>query len=249
MKETFKTLMLTALLVFLPLSAQSAIVINAGEFKFTGDTYIGGNDVVGVGAESAGIGRILAITQGTDTIWESGDNGEFINFVFDDFTTNLFNPLGGGINFFQATGGFVNFFLTTNGSIFNVANAMLPTIAAITGDPLATSWLTTVAVGPTSGIIQPTSYAGNGFLNVTGGSAASMFDTNSRSDGNGGFVDLTFGLVGAQNTNPLVNDDYFYNTSADVQGAVRPVPTPAPLMLLATGLIGLGFMTKGKKIA
>lgn len=249
--RTFKTSMASVLLAAIvslaSFTTQAALLFEAGEFKFTGDTYIGGNPTTGIGSNSAGIGRVTTITQGTDIIWTSGTGGEFINFVFGDFLTGTFTPLGGGINFFQASGGFVDFFKTTNASVFNVANDMLPTIAAITSDPLGSLWLATQAHGLTSGTTAPIQYSGNGLLNVTGGSASSMFDTDSRPDGNGGFADLTFGLTGARNQNGLVNDDYFYIASADVQGAVTTVPTPAPLVLLVSGLIGLGFFTPKRK--
>jgi hypothetical protein len=234
---------LIAILMALSFNASAAFVFDAGTFKFTGDNYIASNGPVGVGAESFGIGRILNISEGSNTVWTTGQNGEYLNYVFGGFNTDVFTSMVPGINFFSASGGTVQFFLTNDASVFNVLNNPLATIAAITSS--GSLWLDTVAVGNTTGTVGLQNYGGNGFLNVVGGTVGPQLNTNTRPIDFTNFADLTFGLAGARNQNPLVNSAYLYNTSADVQGSAVTIPEPASLMLIGLGL--LAFATIGRK--
>lgn len=239
MKNTFKTIMLTA-------AAQSAIILDAGDIKFTGSTYISGNGTVGAGSISYGIGQVESIKEGNDVVFQSGVGGQYLNFVFGNYlTTSVGLPNSLGNSDYLASGGYVNFFLTNDANVFNVLADPVVTMSAIASS--GTLWLSTVANGLTGGQVGITSYNANGHLDVTGGTVFSQLDTNSRPTFvSGQFADLSFALAGSVNLGST-NPGYFYNTSADVQVAVQNVPTPAPLLMLATGLIGLGFMTKGKK--
>lgn len=219
-----------------PASAAS-IIFGNDLFKFTGDTYI---DVSG--ADTQGIGRVSTITQGANVIWASGQGGEYLNFTFGNFSP-VVAPVAPVFNY-VASGGYVDFYTTTIGALFNTSATVASEMSAIAGGSL---FLHTVANGFTVGIGTPVTYSASGFLDVISGPYATQLNTNTRPTfAPGVFADLSFGLVGANNQNPLVNPDYEYISSADAQGAsVVTIPEPGSLLLLGLGFIA--FSVYGKK--
>ncbi len=210
---------------------QAAPVFSAGDIKFTGDTYIS----TLLPNETKGIGRISTITQGDQVLWSSGTDGNFINFVFGGYTP-VVSPTAPIYNF-QAANGYVDFFLNT-ASIFNTSVGVDAGMAAIQGGSLL---LSSVANGPTVGISTNVSYSANGFLDVTGGLFSWLLNTNTRPTFDPqGLADLSFGLVGTNNRSGLVNSDYQFIASADMQGStVSQVPLPTTAWLMLSGMMVL----------
>lgn len=203
-------------------------------FKFTGDVYI---DAYSNPTETFGLGRVSTITQGGDIIWASGDNGQYLNFIFGGYTP-VVAPIPPIYNF-VAQNGFVDFYINNSATVFNTLLNFVTVSAAISAGDL---FLSTTAVGPTVGIGTPVSYSANGFLDVVGGLFAAQLDTSSRATFTPGvFADLSVGLVGANNTNPLVNPQYAYISSVDAQGASVAIPEPMSLMLMGIGMIAIAI--------
>jgi len=224
-----KKLYLVALMI-LSINAQAGIILNSGDFKFTGNTYIDTN----LPNETRAIGNITSILQGGTTIWTEGTNGQYLNFIVEGVTP-VVSPTAPIYNF-VGTGGTVNFYIDTNP--INLALDFVSNKVNI----LSTGnlYLATVVYDTIIGIATGTSYSANGFLNVVGGSDAAVYDTNNRPTFNQGiFADLSFGLTGSNNLNPFVNSSYQYIVSADAQGAAKQIPTPEPLALIGLGLLSL----------
>lgn len=239
MKMFTKVWAILALLVLWTTTAQAAFIFGNDVFKFTGDTYIDTS-----GAVTQGIGRVSTITQGSTVIWNSGDDGQYLNFTFGDFAP-VVAPVAPVYNY-VATGGFVDFYTTNIATLFNTSASVASQMLAIASGDL---FLTTVAHGDTVGIGTPTTYSASGFLDVISGPFASQLDTNSRPTFiPGDFSDITFGLVGANNQNPLVSTDYEYIASADAQGVAVTIPEPGVLLLMGVGLIGMGLWSQKRNV-
>lgn len=241
--KLYKSLSVLATVIMLTFSmnANAAFIFGNDTVKFTGDAYI---DITSNPAETFGIGRVSTITEGGNVVWSSGDSNQYLNFLFGGYSP-VVTPVAPVFNF-VATGGYVDFYINNAASTFNTLQSYALTSANIM---LGDLFLSTTGHGDTVGIGTPTSYSANGFLDVVGGLFAAQLDTNSRPTFTlGDFADLSFGLVGSNNQNPLVNTQYTYITSADAQGATQTVPEPGMLLLLGIGLIGAGYVSDKKNL-
>jgi hypothetical protein len=84
---------------------------------------------------------------------------------------------------------------------------------------------------------------GQGYLDVTGGAWASMFDTNAQFDPNGNahdmFLKVTYGQTGLS-----AAAGWTVDASGDVQGGTTGVPEPGSLTLMGLGLAGLAALKR-----
>lgn len=228
------------LLLISSISIHAAPIFSSGDIKFTGDAYISTLS----DTETKGIGRIITITQGDTILWASDNSGNFINFVFGNYTP-VISPTSPVFNY-QAANGYVDFYLNSN----NTFNTLLGVDQAMSAIKTGNLLLSSIGNGSTVGISTSVSYSANGFLDVTGGLFSWLLDMDGRPTFTSGvFADLSFGLVGTDNHSSLVSKDYQYIASADMQGStsISQVPLPSAIWPMLVGFVGLLQVSKHNK--
>lgn len=228
---------ISALLTF-NASAASISIFQAGDFEITGSIFV---DITSNPTFTVGIGQVDSVRQDGNVIWTSGTDGNYLNYYFDEYITSSVIPITPTQSFFTANGGIVRFW-KNDGTVFDASQDYLTQRAAMeTGELL----VDTVGIDETSGIFSSSTYATNGWLNVVGGSQSAIFDTDTLTTLNSLLVaDMTFNVSADTIHGPGVHPDYLYSGSSDLNGAVAPVPAPATLLLLGTGLIGLSMVRR-----
>ncbi|MBK7593629.1 MAG: PEP-CTERM sorting domain-containing protein [Betaproteobacteria bacterium] len=226
-----------------------------------------------MGEKLLGIGRVsLILDISNNIIWQNGQNGRELTFYLYDFVAEDISvgvlpgapPLataqigftGGVVEIYsQAVGTFdpsgtqaAGVTSATAGNLFlTLAGSAVGGFGSVSGAPLT---LTSLATNATNGdpLLDSLNLSGQAFFDVTGGPAASNFDTNA------------FGCIAA-NGLPCPN-------SADVKPLLRTacstnvvgwgfrgtgeaaslvIPEPGTLALLGVGLAGFGYRVRRKQ--
>jgi hypothetical protein len=207
-----------------------------------GDCVTGGA-ITGASTALCGVGRVETITgDGAVTLWSNATSTHELTLYFNSFTVNSFTSVG-PVDLIGFKGGAVNLFSQNKSDLgFTTANA--------TGGPSSvgsftdgTLWLSL------TGTPQPAfggetllavannitgQVTGQGYLDVTGGSAESYFNTNTQAFGSDAAFTSGGDFLAPNGTG------WAFKGSAAVAG-FAVVPEPGTLALLGAGLVGIGM--------
>jgi hypothetical protein len=181
-----------------------------------------------------------------------GCSGTFLTDTFSGLTVRAVNPTTTGFDVYL-TGGILNYYIQHTLPNLNTGN-MATDIANATSSTLFLSLAPAVfdSFGDTMHIFVPgnslsnfsSDAQGDAFLNVVGGDAAPIFNTNTFATGfNGTLADLAF--VG--NARQVAGNDFPVGGSDDL--FANTVPEPASLAILGAGLFLIGWSLRRKTSA
>ena len=253
------------------------------KFKFTNaEVFVDASGTVVsspvVGGHAFGVLDITQILDATTNtvVWSKGDNGEFLSGVFNTPTITSITGSPGNFTVDAATGGFINIFLDPSAINFlngtggyasggcSLGGTCYDSITNVGGSLyLSLAW--NAGILPLDGTVGldatftattlPLTGHGQGYLDVTGGSAASLWDTNGFPTNFGNrdfFLQNDFCTIGGTTATggPCVLGGTGWQLRSEdptLGNVVAKVPEPATLALLGIGLAGLGYFGKRRR--
>ena len=254
-KKQLYALALAAVAGALPGLAAAApilgIEIGTGPFRFVSSTIMErqqgtlSSPITAAGQLLEGVGQVTQIFSGATLVWSNGQNGRELTFRFHDYlatlvTTTHVTFTGGLIDFFSDDALNANFGSTGVASFIDGTPWLnLQGVEFNPGSPGGNRTL------DSNGTLLGTSISGTGIglVEVTGGPAGAVFNTNSHiAAGTGNVAD--FELNSSFNNSP---SPFGFGTHGVASLSQNAVPEPAPLALLSLGLFGIGMMSRFKK--
>lgn len=204
-----------------------------------------------------GIFSVQSISRVSDggLIFTAGQGGQYLTGMFGGIQDTLVEVSGqfSPSTLALGTGGWLNMYLTNQnynssfGPSGRIGEFGYNGITNVGGELALSAAFGSGVLGGNPEYTYSSSFANStisggsqGFLDVTGGAWASMFNTNSLTDPNGGkhdlFLKTTYGQTGAS-----ASAGWTVDASGDVQGEV---PEPGSIALLGLGIAGLAFMRR-----
>lgn len=203
---------------------------------------------------------------GSELYWATGlSDGTQLNGTFQDLTVAQIVDTGSGFNIWF-TGGSLTFYNVASGS-YNPTGPGDSTASQLCGGACPAPWLTmdfVPGIAPDQGdggfdestatlfstvsaLTSPLTGTGDGFLEITGGTAASAFVAD------GWLLQSNLeSCPGSANCDalgdPAVGDPWPLASFDPLVGQTASVPEPATLALMGLGLLGLGMGLRRRKV-